>query len=282
VYSQDITLVELGPRVSIQGYRACLVGGLLRRVGCRLRPYEVEAGATDRALARAVALLIPAIENGVPVRDAVRDAASLFDAVTIAPARKPKVAIFGDMYVRDNDVLSQDLIHAIEEAGGEVITTSFVEYWRIVIGSYYRKWLAARDYRNFLVTRAVWTMMEKTSRPYAEAFERFLGPSRPTARGSDEWILKEFGVRSEHAGESFDNLLKVYHIWREHPDLRLFVQANPAFCCPSLVTEAMAPDIRRATGVPVVSLTYDGTGQYRNDAIVPYLRYARELRPGGG
>jgi hypothetical protein len=88
------------------------------------------------------------------------------------------------------------------------------------------------------------------------------------------------GVRSEHAGESFDNLIKVFHIWREHPDLRLFVQANPAFCCPSLVTEAMARDIRRVTGVPVVSLTYDGTGQYRNDAIVPYLRYARELETG--
>jgi hypothetical protein len=42
----------------------------------------------------------------------------------------------------------------------------------------------------------------------------------------------------------------------------------------------MARDIRRVTGVPVVSLTYDGTGQYRNDAIVPYLRYARELETG--
>lgn len=86
--------------------------------------------------------------------------------------------------------------------------------------------------------------------------------------------MREFGVRSEHAGESFDNLLKVHHLAAAYPDLALFVQASPAFCCPSLVTEAMGRDIERLTGVPVVSITYDGTGQYRNDAVVPYLRYA--------
>ena len=39
----------------------------------------------------------------------------------------------------------------------------------------------------------------------------------------------------------------------------------------------MARDIQRVTGVPVVSLTYDGTGRYQNDAIVPYLRFSRTL-----
>jgi hypothetical protein len=42
-----------------------------------------------------------------------------------------------------------------------------------------------------------------------------------------------------------------------------------------MVTEAMARDIERLTGVPVVSITYDGTGQYMNDVIVPYVQFAR-------
>jgi hypothetical protein len=73
--------------------------------------------------------------------------------------------------------------------------------------------------------------------------------------------------------------MKVYHLSRAHPELALFVQVSPAFCCPSLVTEAMARDIERLTGVPVVSITYDGTGQYMNDVIVPYLRYALKKAP---
>jgi len=63
---------------------------------------------------------------------------------------------------------------------------------------------------------------------------------------------------------------------KEFSDLRLFVQTNPAFCCPSLVTEAMAQRIEEITGVPVVTITYDGTGSYKNDKIVPYLASLRE------
>jgi hypothetical protein len=78
----------------------------------------------------------------------------------------------------------------------------------------------------------------------------------------------------EHAGESMDNLLKIYYTLKYHPDLSLFVQASPAFCCPALVTEAMASGIERVTGVPVVSVTYDGIGGSKNDVIIPYLAYA--------
>jgi len=53
--------------------------------------------------------------------------------------------------------------------------------------------------------------------------------------------------------------------------VRLFVQVNPAFCCPSLVTEAMAREIQEKTGGPVVTVTYDGTGTPVNDVVVPYL-----------
>jgi hypothetical protein len=33
------------------------------------------------------------------------------------------------------------------------------------------------------------------------------------------------------------------------------------------------------TGVPVVTLTYDGTGSFKNDRFLPYLRYPRKKTP---
>jgi hypothetical protein len=86
--------------------------------------------------------------------------------------------------------------------------------------------------------------------------------------------LAEFGMRSEQSGESVENVLKIFHILRHHPNVSLFVQASPAFCCPSLVTEALASRVQRLTGVPVVSVTYDGTGTFQNEIIVPYLKLA--------
>jgi hypothetical protein len=91
--------------------------------------------------------------------------------------------------------------------------------------------------------------------------------------------LRSYNVRLEHHGESWDNLLKITHLKKKYPDLRLFVQTNPAFCCPSLVTEAMARRIEEITGVPVVTLTYDGTGSVKNDRIVPFLAELREGSP---
>jgi hypothetical protein len=32
------------------------------------------------------------------------------------------------------------------------------------------------------------------------------------------------------------------------------------------------------TGVPVVSVTYDGTGASPNDAVIPYLKFPRRRR----
>jgi predicted nucleotide-binding protein (sugar kinase/HSP70/actin superfamily) len=82
-------------------------------------------------------------------------------------------------------------------------------------------------------------------------------------------------MRIEQNGESWENILKIFHVLKEHPDISLCVQTNPAFCCPSLITEAMSRDIERITGIPVVTLTYDGTGTPVNDQIVPYLKYPR-------
>jgi hypothetical protein len=64
-----------------------------------------------------------------------------------------------------------------------------------------------------------------------------------------------------------------------HPDVALFVQASPAFCCPSVVTEAMAAEIGKKTGVPIVSITYDGTGGNKNDTIIPYLKFCAGRSP---
>ena len=93
-------------------------------------------------------------------------------------------------------------------------------------------------------------------------------------------ILKDFEMTTHHTGESLDNLLKIFHIVETDPDVSLFVQANPAFCCPSLVTEAMAGRIEEVTGVPVITLTYDGTTSSPNDALIPHLRFPRRRKRG--
>jgi len=84
---------------------------------------------------------------------------------------------------------------------------------------------------------------------YYRYFQKILKEPEPEFDEDPEAILSPYGLRIEHTGESMDNILKVHYIKKYHPDVALFVQTSPAFCCPSLVTEAMARRIEAVTGV---------------------------------
>jgi hypothetical protein len=116
---------------------------------------------------------------------------------------------------------------------------------------------------------------------YRRHFDKFLTVSEPKFDDRPAKILSEYRVRIENTGEAMDNLLKIQYVMKCHPDVALFVQTSPAFCCPALVTEAMAREIEKKTGVPLVSVTYDGTGGNKNDVIVPYLKYPRIHKSSG-
>lgn len=40
----------------------------------------------------------------------------------------------------------------------------------------------------------------------------------------------------------------------------------------------MSRTIERATGVPIVTVIYDGTPSSKNDVIIPYLKFPRKNR----
>lgn len=282
VYVGDLSLADISLKLPINTYFAYMFGGFLRKIGCRLRPYEKIKGATDTAIGTSMAILEDAFGGHRSKGEALADVIALFEKVEIRKAaralKRPKVAIFGDLYARDNEVINQDLIHFIEQHGGEVVTTPYSTYVKMIAKPYLRKWFIEGRYLSVLSSKALLTEVSRREKPYYEMFNRIL--NEPEARYDDppQKILAEYNIRRENTGESMENLLKIHYLLKYHPDISLFVQTSPAFCCPALITEAMAVDIEQKTGVPVVSITYDGTGGNKNDIIIPYLTYPRSHR----
>lgn len=132
------------------------------------------------------------------------------------------------------------------------------------------------DLLSALSPRAVLALVGRTEKIYLKYFRHLLDDCELEFTDPPEEILSRYGVRLEHTGESMEHLLKLHYIRKHYPDISLFVQTSPAFCCPSLVTEAMAAQIERHTGVPVVSITYDGTGGDKNHVLIPYLKLPRK------
>jgi len=277
-YIGRFDFLDFSPKVSLNAYLAFMFTGYIRRMSCRIRPYEIQRGKTDEVRERSISIIEEMFRGDRNRDEALEEIIALFEAIETAYVQKPQVAVFGDFYVRDNPVMNQDLIRFIEDNGGEVITTPYSEYAKIIAEAHFRRIIKKKHYATYLIQKPMLKLMKRMERSIAEKFKRVLKDPlfSYSTENEEESMLELFGMRLEHSGESAENLLKILYLKRNFPDISLFVQTSPAFCCPGLVTEAMASRIEEITRVPVISITYDGTGGNKNEAIVPYLRFPRK------
>jgi predicted CoA-substrate-specific enzyme activase len=277
VYSGEISHREMSVGVTYYAYFAYMLGGLFRKTACRIRPYERIPGQTDEVFREVHQVLVKALLGEQSIESAIREGLDMVDSIDYdRELRKPLVAIFGDLYVRDNDIMNQDLILDIEEAGGEVLVTPYHDYTKIVIENIFRRASQRGEHVETSLNRILLNVLKFMDDRYYKPFSRFLGPAPVIRPKQLEKHLADFNMHPLHSGESYDNILKIFYIIENYPEVALFVQTNPSFCCPALITEAMTRRIREKTGVPVVTLTYDGTSDRRNDSVVPYIRKAIE------
>jgi predicted nucleotide-binding protein (sugar kinase/HSP70/actin superfamily) len=276
VYIGSISMVDISLQASVEAYFAFMFGGMLRKIGCRIRPYEKEKGMTDKIVAQSLNILYNTLLGGRNKDDDVSKVVSLFKKIETIPGKRSRVAIFGDMYARDNDIFNQDLIHCIEEYGGEVITTPFNEFAKLIANPYIRRWFLEGEFLDAFLTKTIITLITQLEKSYYKLFNELLDEPSLSMDIDYEKILDTFNIKVQHFGESTDNLIKIVALTRHYPDISLFVQTNPAFCCAGLVTEAMTACIEEYADIPVVTLNYDGTGKNINNKIRPYIKFPRK------
>lgn len=278
VYAGNIALFDISLRAGIDAYFAYMFGGMLRKMGCKLRPYEKEKGRVDKTIKQSLSIFYDAFLGKASMADAVVQVVNIFKKIETEKTKRPKVAIFGDMYVRDNDIMNQDLIKCIEDAGGEVITASLVDLAKMIGNKYVKQWLKQGRFKTAITSKGIMMLAGSIEKNYYEYFNEILQEPPVNHSVDIEHIMDMFHVRLEHAGESVDNLIKIFTLLEQYPDISLFVQTSPAFCCAGLVTEAMTSGIESVTGIPIVSLTYDGTEKKQNEKIIPYIKFSSTAR----
>jgi predicted nucleotide-binding protein (sugar kinase/HSP70/actin superfamily) len=272
VYSGLLTHLEISVSTTYWAYFAYLLGGFIRMTGFKIRPYEVNKGDTDRTIKESTSILEEAFLGKKSLEDCVKQVVSLLEKIDYVKGNRPKVALFGDFYVCDNDIMNQALSRTIEDAGGELITTPYTDQVKMSMDNVVRREIYKGEYFNAVQLRLIISVLKLFEDKYYRYFEKFIGPLKDVSPKKLEKNLARFNISPYNSGESAENILKIFYFLENYNDISLFVQANPAFCCPSLVTEAMTSEIRNITGVPVVTITYDGTGDYKNDVIIPYLQ----------
>lgn len=262
-------------------WTAILSADVLYKAVCKARPYEREAGAVDREAAVRQALIERAMESG---RKWDRELAAAVEAIAAlrgdAPPR-PLVGVVGEIYVRCNGYSNGEVIRAIEAAGGEG--------WLAPIGEWilYTSEMARREALTgtnaFSPVEMAVTMLKdgflrrEEDRIYALGgtflADRHEPPVRRVIDAGRKYIPEEF------AGEAILTMGRA--ILFAQNGASMVVNCAPFGCMPGTLTSSCLQEVQAHTGVPMVSMFYDGDLDI-NGRIASYLANlprARDARP---
>jgi predicted nucleotide-binding protein (sugar kinase/HSP70/actin superfamily) len=143
--------LELNPKFFINLLKGLIAGDILNGVGYRLRPYELEAGATDRAIKEAKQICYDALLEGRSILRALLKARPLFEAIKIDRiAPKPKVAIIGEFWAMTTEGDGNYQLQRFLEAEGAECDIQFVSAWIL-----YNIWEVRFDTANRALLRGM-------------------------------------------------------------------------------------------------------------------------------
>ncbi len=263
---EDVPILSPSAENSYQGltrpvltriWEASAVGAALGKCRDKLRPYEVEEGCVDAFFDAACRRLSEAFEAGDNARECL---AGLVDEMGRLPVTdvgsKPIVGIVGEIYVRSNPFSNDDLVRAIEKAGGEAWLAPVTEW--VLYSAELEEIKACRRRFNALQRVAVHLknrFFERTEMAIREI-------TSPILHDRCEPHVKEILAEGqtylpvEFGGEAILTMGRSRIFARD--GAAMVVNASPFGCMPGTITSALLREVQMQVGVPVVSMFYDG------------------------
>jgi predicted nucleotide-binding protein (sugar kinase/HSP70/actin superfamily) len=136
--------LELKPPFFIGIVKALVAGDVINALGYRIRPYEVEPGATDRALERVKKNVYDALANQTNVFRALWTARKELGAVKVDKLQpKPKVSIIGEFWAMTTEGDGNYQLQRFLESEGAEADIQLVTAWIL-----YTIWEGRNDVRE--------------------------------------------------------------------------------------------------------------------------------------
>lgn len=135
--------IEMNPDFFIAIVKALVCGDVLNALGYRIRPYEIERGATDRAMENAKQILYQALYERKNILWALYKARKEFENIAVDKLRcRPKVSIIGEFWAMTTEGEGNYRLQRFLESEGAENDIQLVTSWLL-----YNIWEIARDTR---------------------------------------------------------------------------------------------------------------------------------------
>lgn len=136
--------LELNPKFFISLLKAIVAGDVMNAVGYRLRPFEVEPGATDRALSQAKDICYDALANGKSILAALWRGQQILKTVAVdRTLPKPRVSIIGEFWAMTTEGDGNYQLQRFLESEGAECDIQLVTAWIL-----YNIWEVRFDTKN--------------------------------------------------------------------------------------------------------------------------------------
>jgi len=277
-------------------WRAVLASDILRKLLLMFRPYESAAGESqsiqDRMLGDCCAILEDAsMPMGKQLRllagkiEEARDA-YLSMQVREEPGTRPLIGIVGEIFLRLDNFSNQNLVHHVEDLGGECWMADVAEWVWYTNAERARK-LRERgrafglDMIGVRIRDAVQRHDEKALlAPLSELFSgRREASTSEILAGSEDYLpaVKAMGEMTLNTGKA----ISFYHSGCDG-----VIDISPFTCMNAIVTEAVYPSVSQDhDGMPVRIFYFDGVPfdlQSDLEIFMELVRAYRKKRTGQG
>lgn len=245
---EDKDGLVLGPSFFWPIAQALLIGDVLNGVAYRLRPFEVEPGATDKALEAAKQVLYRAFRERTNLVVAMWKARNIFAGVKVDRLRpRPKVGIIGEFWAMTTEGDGNYHMQKFLQEEGAEVDIQFVTAWILFMvwearrdtlhrmtlkgADKARKGLDGKDPRKKLVMTF---LADKALRVLFQSFAQMIGLHGYVLPDMDEVarVAKDFYNHDVRGGEAHmevaKNILNVVH-----NKVNMTLSVKPFGCMPS-------------------------------------------------
>jgi predicted nucleotide-binding protein (sugar kinase/HSP70/actin superfamily) len=256
-------------------FHAIIIGDIIRKIGMKVRPYEVEKGSTDALLSTWTQRFEDAFgKANHNAGDLLAQMVKEVQTIAVTNEKKPLVGIVGEIYVRSDPFINMNLYRRIEELGGEAWLAPISE-WILYTSECSR--LVAKESKEGVLKRIGQWMENHWFLSVENKYYKIADPILHDRHEPHIPEIMEVGERFlpwQFEGESILTLGRAV-LFKEKNGASAIVNASPMFCMPGTVTTSIFPQLEQELGIPVLCNFYDGSGD-PNQNLVPCMHYLCE------
>ncbi len=256
-------------------------GDILKRALLRVRPYEVTPGSASQLFKKWLSDFEDTLEKGASLAARAKKAAEEFEKFPLLDiARKPLVAVFGEIYVRNDDYANDNTIDKLEALGAEVIYTPLTEWFDYVNHSFIEKSKQNGKTASVIKGKTIGMVITKVKRAVEKPFDNLL---RGTPHVSASQVMKaSTPYMAENIGGEAVLSIGAPLALLEHGGIDGAVNIYPFNCLPGTVVSAVSRRIKRdKPGLPWLNLAFDGQEDTDNTSrFEAFMDQVRRLHHG--